>query len=143
MILASIYTFFAAFGFAVTSNIKGKNLFFAAMGGGLGGGLYLLCKNYQIPDVPALFISTMVVSIYSEVLARLLKTPVTTLIICAILPMVPGNGMYYTMLETIHGNNYQALNLGADTLIKAGTIALVIAFVSSFSKLIIRKKTSG
>jgi uncharacterized membrane protein YjjB (DUF3815 family) len=143
MILASIYTFFAAFGFAVIFNIRGKNLFFAALGGGLGWFLYLLCKNYQIPDLPALFIAAIVVSLYSEVLARLLKTPVTTFIICAILPMVPGNGMYYTMLETIQGNNYQALNLGTDTLIKAGTIALAIAFISSFSKLIIRKKTSG
>lgn len=143
MILPSICTFFAALCFAVIFNIKGKNLFFAALGGGLDWFFYLLCQNQQIPDTVALFISVILVSVYSEVMARVLKTPVTTLIICAILPLVPGNGMYYTMLQTIEGNNYEALNLGINTLIKAGTIALAIALVSSFSKLFAFKKTSG
>ena len=35
MILPCIYAFFASFGFSYVFNLRGKNMFYAALGGGL------------------------------------------------------------------------------------------------------------
>lgn len=67
-------------------------------------------------------------------MCKAFKTPVTTLVICALIPLVPGSGMYYTMYETISGNISRAVELGLNTLASAGTLALGVIFVSTITK---------
>ena len=129
-----IVEFFASFGFGIIFNIKGKKLIFAAIGGGLSWFFYLLLTQNKISNILSLFIASIIFSIYSEICARHLKTPVTTLIICALIPLVPGAGMYYTMYETISGNVSEAVRLGLDTVASAGTLALGVIFVSTITK---------
>ncbi|MNO98746.1 hypothetical protein D3C76_905000 [compost metagenome] len=64
-----------------------------------------------------------------------MKTPVTTFVICALIPLVPGGGMYYTMYEVVQGNIDKALSLGLETLASAGALALGIIFVSTLTRL--------
>ena len=134
MIYQSFFAFLASLGFGVLFNIKGKNLFFAALGGCLSWFVYLLFKTNNNSEIFSLFISSIAFSAYSEIFARVLKTPVTTIIICALIPLVPGAGMYYTMYEIISGNSYKALELGLNTLSSAGTLALGIIFVSTITR---------
>ena len=72
--------------------------------------------------------------------ARLCKTPVTTFIVCALIPLVPGGGMYYTMLEVIQGNVQEALVKGLETLSIAGVLALGILVVSTGTQFYLRTK---
>ncbi len=134
MIYQSFFAFLASLGFGVLFNIRGKNLFFAALGGSISWFVYLLSKNNNNSEIFSLFISSIAFSVYSEICARVLKTPVTTIIICALIPLVPGAGMYYTMYEIISGNSSQALELGLSTIASAGTLALGIIFVSTITK---------
>ncbi len=67
-------------------------------------------------------------------MARVIKTPATTFIIYSIIPLVPGWGMYNTMLYSIQGNINQSLSTGLNTLEIAGTIAVGIFLVSSIFK---------
>ena len=97
----SFVSFIVTFGFGILFNIKGKKLIFAALGGGLSWYCYSLPLSLGLSEVSSLFISALVFSTYSEILARIFKTPVTSFIICALFPLVPGGGMYYTMLATI------------------------------------------
>lgn len=127
-------SFLASLGFGIIFNIKGKNLIFASIGGAISWFSYLYLKENYIGDILSLFISSILFSIYSEICARLLKTPVTTLVICALIPLVPGSGMYYTMYETISGNINRAVELGLNTLASAGTLALGVIFVSTITK---------
>lgn len=143
MLLNSFYALVATFGFAVMFNIKGINLVFASLGGGLSWFIYLLAFDYlHFSNVASFFIASAVASTYSEVSARLLKTPVTTFIICAVIPLVPGGGMYNTMFQSIQGNITESLELGIQTLSIAGTVAVAVFFVSSIAKAIalFRKK---
>lgn len=130
----TVVAFIASLGFGIIFNIRGKNLFFAAIGGGLSWLSYLLLKEFNVRDILSLFISSVIFSIYSEICARFLKTPVTTLVVCALIPLVPGAGMYYTMYETITGNVSSALELGLNTIASAGTLALGVIFVSTITK---------
>ena len=136
----SFVSFIITFGFGILFNIKGKKLLFAALGGGLSWYCYSLPLSLGLSEVSSLFISALVFSTYSEVLARIFKTPVTSFVICALFPLVPGSGMYYTMLATIYGDLQNAVHLGINTLANAGTLALGVIFISTITSLIFRAK---
>lgn len=141
MIIQVIVSFLASLGFGIIFNIKGKNLLFAAIGGSLGWFSYLLFTDFNMSKFPALFLSSLIFSTYSEICARLLKTPTTTIIICALIPLVPGAGMYYTMYETISGNVSGAIELGLNTLAEAGSLALGVIFISTITRHVTNRKT--
>ena len=134
MIEQVIVAFVASLGFAIIFNIRGIKVIFAAVGGGLSWFSYLYLTQNGISVILSLFISSTIFSIYSEICARYLKTPVTTLVICALIPLVPGAGMYNTMYETILGNIKGAVELGLNTLASAGALALGVIFVSTITK---------
>ena len=136
----SFVSFIITFGFGILFNLKGKKLLFAALGGGLSWYCYSLPLSLGLSEVSSLFISALVFSTYSEVLARIFKTPVTSFVICALFPLVPGSGMYYTMLATINGDLQNAVHLGINTLANAGTLALGVIFISTITSLIFRVK---
>lgn len=136
MIIKSIYALVATLTFGILFNIRGKKLALASLGGGLSWFIYLLVTSYGKSSVLSLFIASLVAGVFSEMMARIMKTPVTTFVICAIIPLVPGGGMYYTMLHSIRGNINQSLNTGLETLTSAGAIAVGIILVSSTSKYI-------
>jgi len=140
MILQTIVSFIATFGFGIIFNIKGKKLFFASLGGGLSWFIYTLCLNVGLTEISSLFLSSVIFSTYSEILARILKTPVTTLVVCALIPLVPGGGMYYTMFEAVTGDINKALELGLTTISSAGVLALGVIFVSTLTRLLMSHK---
>lgn len=137
IIVNSLYAFIATFGFCILFNIRGKNLFYTSLGGGVTWFFYLLADHFSRSNIFALFIASIVAGIYSEIMARVLKSPVTTFSICAIIPLVPGGGMYNTMLQLIQGNVNNSLTTGLATLSSAGAIAVGILLASSFTKLML------
>lgn len=137
IIINSLYAFIATFGFCILFNIRGKNLFYTSLGGGVTWFFYLLADHISSSNIFALFIASIVAGIYSEIMARVLKSPVTTFSICAIIPLVPGGGMYNTMLQLIQGNVNNSLTTGLATLSSAGAIAVGILLASSFTKLML------
>jgi len=134
MILETFATIIASIGFGIIFNIKGKNLIFSSLGGGLSWLIYSLGLNFNFSTISSLFIASICFSIYSEIFARILKTPVTTLIICCLIPLVPGGLMYNAMYEAITGNLYGALEHVIDTLSRAGTLASGIIFISTITR---------
>ena len=136
MIIKSIYALIATLTFGILFNIQGKKLAIASLGGGISWFAYLLAASYGKSNVLSLFIASLIAGVFSEAMARIMKTPVTTFVICAIIPLVPGGGMYYTMLDSIRGNINSSLNNGLETLTSAGAIAVGIILVSSTSKYI-------
>ena len=140
LIFQTFSAFLATLGFGIIFNIKGKKLFFASLGGASGWVFYSLSLKFNFSELSSLFISAIFFSSYCEIFARILKTPVTTLVICSLIPLVPGGGMYYTMLEAVNGNVSSSLDLGLNTLASAGTLALGIIFVSTITKLVTTHK---
>lgn len=136
LFLPSFYSFIATLAFSVLFNIKGKNTWLAALGGGLSWLFYILALKYTVSQPLAFFYASVAVAVYSEIMARVRKCPVTIFIICGILPLVPGGGMYYTMLASVEGNVTKSLNTGLSTLTIAGAIAVGVILVSSLTRLI-------
>lgn len=144
MILNSFYALLSSLSFGILFNIRGKNLFIASIGAGIAWFFLLLFEhNFGFSTTFSLFIASIIIGVYSEIMARLLKSPVTIFAVCAIIPLVPGNGMYYTMYQSVNGNAAKALSTGIQTFASAGAIAAGILLISSATKLInIMKKSS-
>ncbi|SHH14806.1 threonine/serine exporter family protein [Clostridium grantii] len=131
-----IFAFVSTLSFGILFNVKGNKVIAASIGGGLGWIVYILLYDMNISKIVSIFIATIVISVYSEIIARVMKQPVTMFAISAIIPLVPGSGMYYTMYEVIQGNNEKASLLGMETFVIACSIASGITLVSSITKLI-------
>ena len=67
----------------------------------------------------------------SEYLARKLKQPAIVFVIPGIIPLVPGLGMYNTMLYLVQNDYNLAISKGADVLFVGGAISLGVLIVTS------------
>ncbi|MEG2244790.1 MAG: threonine/serine exporter family protein, partial [Erysipelotrichaceae bacterium] len=85
-----------------------------------------------------MLVASIVFSIFSEICARIYRTPVTTYIICALIPLVPGKGMYNAMVQAVAGDTMKAMQIAFDTLSVAGALALGIILVSTLTRLYFR-----
>ena len=84
---------------------------------------------------PAGMLAAAFAIVYAEVLARRLKTPATLFVVPAILPLVPGGSLYYTMENVVHGRMEAARSFGTQTLIAALALAAGISFVVALREL--------
>lgn len=135
MFFQVIYAFIVSLGFGVLFNVRDKNLFFAALGGAVGWFFYSLTLNLSGSNVLAMLIASISISVYAEIFSRVLKNPVTLFLVCSLIPLVPGSGMYYTVFEAVKGNVVESLNSGIETISLAGVIAVGIILVSTLSRL--------
>lgn len=132
--------FLASIGFGVLFNIRGKNLVLAGITGMIGTIVYLWALYDGIGEILACFIASICFSLCSEILARIQKTPVTTFLVCALIPLVPGGGMYRMMLAAIQGNVDKAMSIGLQTISIAGILVLGILIVSAATQSYFRLK---
>jgi uncharacterized membrane protein YjjB (DUF3815 family) len=132
--LACLWAFLACFAFGSVYNMRGKTLALASLGGSIGWCVYLLL-NFVNNDIFQFFVATIATAIYSEIMARVLKKPATEFQIVALLPMVPGGGIFYTMEYCVIGNNTMFLQTGLHTLGIAGALAMGILLVSSLFRI--------
>lgn len=143
IIYQSLMSFFACVCFCIVFQVNGKHIFFASFGGLLGWLVYLFAE-YPFPDsvIPRYFIATVVITIYSEWCARVRRSPVTVFLAIALLPLVPGSGIYKTMVYCINGDTALALKQCVLTVGIAGALAIGIVVVSSTVQLILGKTSS-
>ena len=84
-------------GFAALFNIRGKKLIFATIGGFLSWATYLAAACINANPYFCGFISTVLTTLYAEVMARMVKTPVTVFLVSATIPLIPGAALYRAM----------------------------------------------
>ncbi len=134
-ILSLIYAYIACVGFGIIFHLRGKMLFITAIGGVLLWAVYLALEGSVDSIVARSLIATMTAAIFSESIARIMKIPVTLFMIIAILPLVPGSGIYYTMLACIASDWTQFAAKGLETIGIAGAIAVGMLLVSSIFRI--------
>ncbi len=132
---ACLWSFAACAAFCFQFNIRGRTLLLASLGGALGWLVYLLCTPLQ-NDIVQYFFATVVTAIYSEGMARFAKKPATEFQIIALLPMVPGGGIFYTMEYCVIGNTSMFVRTGLHTLGISGALAIGVLLVSTAVRMI-------
>jgi len=136
MIHQIIFAFIATYCFGILFNIKTRKLLFTSLAGAIGWATFLLTQRLGESETMAYFFAAISLSVFSEIGARYLKTPVTSILICGLIPLVPGGGMYYTMYHVIQNDSTASFTRGIATLSAAGALAMGIVFTTSMVKAI-------
>lgn len=129
-----IYSTLATVGFSIFLNAPVKSLLPAGITGGVGWAIYYYLMGVSSNSIFANFIAAAIVSLISEILARKLKHPAILFVIPGIIPLVPGLGMYNTMLYLVQADYNLSISTGADVLFVACAIALGVLVITSLAR---------
>jgi uncharacterized membrane protein YjjB (DUF3815 family) len=110
-------------------NAPKKSLIFSSLIASLGYFIYSLCVKYN-QNLLGFFLGTLVIAFLGEICARKIKMPATIFIFPALVPVVPGFGLYQMMLNFVQNDINEALLDGINTLSYIGAMAVAIALVS-------------
>src|SRR5699024_403611 len=105
-IFPCLCAFAGCIAFTLVFNIRGPGKLIGGFGGARGWLVYLLGGK----TILAGFFAAMAISLFSEIMARIRRCPVTGYQLVALLPLVPGGGVYYAMSYCLAGDTGQFLN---------------------------------
>ena len=123
-------------GFAILFGIMDRKLIGIALGGGAGWAVYLMCTANGHSMFAGLFVASLFVAAFSEILARVLKAPVILLLVPMLIPEIPGGDLYYAMYDLVQRNFADFGNSANKVLVEAGAIALGIILASYIAKFV-------
>ncbi len=133
-------------GFGILFNMHGKKLLLASVGGMAAWGLYLLLHHWFHNEILCYFLVALIIAAYAEVMARVLKTPAITFCITALIPLVPGGALYYSISYALEGSSQEFLSKAAHTLGLAAALSVGIILVTAFTQVLtgrFRKKSQS
>ena len=123
MIIQVAGAFFAAIALSILFEIPRKHILFDGIVGALGWLTYLVAIKWTSAVIAA-FAAAMLISLCSNILARIQKAPATAFAIPGMLPLVPGvsiyRGVYYMVINDSAASAYY--------IIEALKIAAMLAF---------------
>ena len=97
VIIAGVSTF----GFAILFRVDFKYIGWGVIAGSLSWAVYLLSGELIPNTFFCALMSAVFATMFSELLAYICKTPTTVFLMQALIPMVPGGSLYYTMSNLI------------------------------------------
>ncbi|WMJ78545.1 MULTISPECIES: threonine/serine exporter family protein [unclassified Sedimentibacter] len=129
VIAEMFYCFAATLFFAVLMNAPKKTLIYSSLTASLG---YIIYEYFILKGSAflAFFLGTVFVATFGEVFARKLKMPATIFIFPGVIPIVPGLGLYETILAFVQDDIFLALETGVSTILNIGCMAVAMALVS-------------
>lgn len=129
--LPCLWAFFACLGFGLVFNIQGAGIFICGLGSALGWFVYLLMLALGLSDIPSAFLAAMVIAAYSEWMARVRRCPVSGYLQIALLPLVPGAGIYQSMQCALSGDTQLFLTTIMHTFGFAASLSVGATLMSS------------
>lgn len=146
MDLIQIFTgFLGSLGFGILFHIRGRNLVVASLGGLMSWAVFLLLDTLLPDEAMRYFLSSGAVTIYSEIFARVMKTPTTTFLVPSLIPLIPGGALYYTMNYALNEQWSLFGEKAIYTLELALALALGIIAITTLTRMVmvITKKLRG
>ena len=122
-LIGSITSFVGTLGFSLIVKIRPKYLFFAAFGGFLAYAAWFFCDFYGQGVFISNFVGAIAGAAYSEILARIFKTPTIEFSLSSVISLAPGSFLYYAISSFIN-NDYPA---AFDNMVKTLIIGFGIA----------------
>ncbi len=135
-VLPCLYAFLACGGFCLVFNAHGPGILVCCTGAALGWLAYLLADFLSRNTMFSFLLAAIVITLYSEVMARVRRCPATPYLIIALLPLVPGSGIYDAMRFCVSGDTPQFLSALVRTLGIAGCLAVGALVGSSLMRVV-------
>ncbi|MBR5230585.1 MAG: threonine/serine exporter family protein [Firmicutes bacterium] len=130
-----LMAFLGSVGFAVFFRMKGKQIFFAGLGGAGTWIIYLLITSFTGGEFVPNLASAISAGIYAEIMARVNRAPATIFLTAAAVPLIPGGKLYYTMAALVNDDKTAFVQNGETAVIIALAIAsgfVVVALASKY-----------
>jgi len=131
MVRQIILAFFGSIFPVILFNIDRKKIIWTGFAGAFGWIAYLATYKYTNSTVVSSFSGAFIVGIYSEFMARKLKTPTMQFSIPGIFPLVPGITAYNTISYIVQNNSSLAYSKGMQTIAVSGAIGFGIMLSST------------
>ena len=128
-------------GFCLIFNLRKKYIAVSTVGGFLCWGIFLLFQGQGWSIFVSTLVTAVLVGMYGELFAYLLKVPTTILFTLACVPLIPGKNLYYSVLAIISSDWTAFKNNIVLLILYAVGIALGLAMVVELEQII--KKGRG
>lgn len=146
MLKQLILAFFGSVFPVILFNIDRKKILLAGTCGALGWIVYCIVFYFYKSAVASSFAGAFAVGLFSEIMARIVKTPATMFSIPGMFPLVPGFYGYDTVRNMVEGNMTEAMNRGILTIGVGGAIAfgimISIALVKFLGQIMNNRRTA-
>lgn len=126
--------FVGSLGFSLYFRMTKSKAVYTALGGAVTCIAYVICCHFFQNEFYQNLFPALVATAYSEILARLTKTPSTPYIIISIISLVPGGKLYYTIYYFITNNDELFREYLTVTARIAGGLAVGIILISAIIK---------
>ena len=137
-----IASFVGTLGFGILFNIRGHKLILSSLGGAFAWFCFLVFNALFGREILCYLLVSVIASIYSEIMARVIKTPVTTFSIAVLIPLIPGSALYYSLKYALEGNTGNFIAKASYTLSLAAALSVGIILVNTVARHInFKKKT--
>lgn len=137
LLLSFFYALMATLGFSIIFHVPLRHFPVVALIGAAGWTIYQICSAYDMSVVMSCFLSSFAVGLFSDLASRFFKDAATIFIIPGILCLVPGSGIYNSMLQLVNGNLKEGALACGQTLAMAGSIALGLLVVGAAIRIIV------
>lgn len=126
--------FVATMGFAIIFRVPVRHIPVCVVIGGLGWVTYLIAESSLGSPAIACFFGACMVGLCSAIATRIFKEAMTIFIIPGILCLVPGAKIFYTMEALLRNDVQDMAQIGVETLMMAGAIALGLLVMGAIIK---------
>ena len=124
--------------FGVLFNVHGKKLLAITLGGAVSWLFVIFFGYLGVDEATSYFLVALLVSLYAETLARLLKAPTTVFIIPSLIPLIPGSSLYYSMAYALGGERELFADKAISTLKLAAALAVGIVVATVLTQLFLK-----
>ena len=131
-----LMAFLGTIGFAIFFNIRKTKLLLVGTGGAVIWTVFLVVNHVTEQEMIALFVASVLASVFAEILARVVKSPATVLLVPMVIALIPGGNLYYTMFYMVQGHSILFQSYLKLVLQEAASIALGIMIVMSAMQVI-------
>jgi uncharacterized membrane protein YjjB (DUF3815 family) len=124
-------------GFCAILNVPKDKIIWIGLGSAISSIVYtFLYSKAGFNVFSSVLIAAILIGIYSEIMARILKTPSTIILLPSTIPLLPGGSLYYTMSYLVAGDWKNFIHYAIETISTASGIAVGAITTSIIIKLI-------
>lgn len=118
------------FGFSVIIKVSKQKIIYPVIGGAISATIPLILMRRGVNSFIYTFIAMTTIAAYSEILARVTKTPANVILVPATIPLLPGGYLYYTINYLVNFDKDKFFYYAKETAFAGLGIALGGIFVS-------------
>lgn len=140
-LLRIFFSIIAISAFSVIIKVSKKTLKYTILGATISTLISVLMMNNGYSTFTYTFVAMVVVCIYSEVIARIIKTPANIILIPSSIPLLPGSYLYYSMSHLVHFNKEKfifyatkTISVGLGIALGGILVSMIIIFITEIKK---------